>query len=89
MCIRDRSDKEKIRKFNIKDATGLTSGKYDKLDHDGLISPGTQVSGDDIIIGKVVEPQQDEFVDGQRNLVKKKMKDASQRLRHSEAGKID
>jgi DNA-directed RNA polymerase II subunit RPB2 len=67
----------------------LTHGKYDKLDHDGLICPGTQVSGDDIIIGKVVEPMQEENIDGQRNIAKKMLKDASQRVRHSESGKID
>ena len=57
-CYNDKaSDKEKIRKLPTKNVTDLTTGKYDKLDHDGLICPGTQVSGDDIIIGKVVEPQ--------------------------------
>jgi DNA-directed RNA polymerase II subunit RPB2 len=54
-----------------------------------LICPGTQVSGDDIIIGKIIKPQNDEYRDGQRIIQNKPCKDASQPLRHSEAGKID
>jgi len=68
----------------------MKHGPYIKLDRDGLICPGTQVSGDDIIIGKIIQPKNDHYDgDGQRNITQKPCKDASQPLRHSEAGKID
>jgi DNA-directed RNA polymerase II subunit RPB2 len=46
----------------------MKAGPYNKLDRDGLICPGTQVSGDDIIIGKIVEPKNDEYNDGARTI---------------------
>lgn len=41
--------------------SGRKHGTYDKLDRDGIICPGTQVSGDDIIIGKVAPVSQTEL----------------------------
>ena len=91
--FRTYNDKEKlgemIRQPNAKATTGMKHGPYSKLDSDGLICPGTQVSGDDIIIGKIIKPPNDEYRDGQRIIQNKPCKDASQPLRHSEAGKID
>lgn len=41
--------------------SGRKHGTYDKLDKDGIICPGSQVSGDDIIIGKVAPVSQTEL----------------------------
>lgn len=48
---------EKICIPDFHNTRGRQQGTYDKLDQDGIICPANQVSGDDIIIGKVKNVQ--------------------------------
>ena len=84
---------EKEEQFEIPDfkrCAGKKHGTYDKLDIDGLISPGNQVSGDDVIIGKSAAIKKNEVAGKEEEIVMLKVrKDCSTCLKHSESGKID
>ncbi|CAM9151953.1 unnamed protein product [Chrysoparadoxa australica] len=71
-----------------KDAcAGFKHGSYNKLDDDGLIAPGTRVSGDDIIIGKTTPISQVGGVTIGVNRFGKK--DSSTAMKSHESGIID
>jgi DNA-directed RNA polymerase II subunit RPB2 len=83
------SRSEKFERPERETVEGLRKADYSKLDEDGLIPPGTRVSGDDIIIGKTapIEPASEEMQDAAAARYEKR--DASTSLRSSEAGYID
>ncbi|PVU97084.1 hypothetical protein BB560_005767 [Smittium megazygosporum] len=66
----------------------LKHGTYEKLEDDGLIAPGTRVTGDDIIIGKTTPIPADSLELGQRTVTHTKL-DASKPLRSTENGIVD
>ncbi|KAJ3129787.1 DNA-dependent RNA polymerase II [Nowakowskiella sp. JEL0407] len=66
----------------------LRAGTYEKLDEDGIITPGFRVSGDDIIIGKTVPLEADSEELGQKTTTHTK-RDASTPLKSTESGIVD
>lgn len=82
---------------DFRKCAGRKHGTYDKLDLDGLISPGMQVSGDDIIIGKSAQIKKSDLTNGAEGtnnaqvdlLMSRTRKDCSTSIKHSETGKID
>ncbi|KAF8349670.1 DNA-directed RNA polymerase II, subunit 2 [Amanita rubescens] len=66
----------------------MKHGTYDKLEDDGLIAPGTNVTGEDIIIGKTapIPPDSEEL--GQRTRTHTR-RDVSTPLKSTESGIVD
>ncbi|EMC98989.1 hypothetical protein BAUCODRAFT_65631 [Baudoinia panamericana UAMH 10762] len=79
---------EQFEKPVRSDTLKMKGGTYDKLDDDGIISPGSRVSGEDIIIGKTapIAPDAEEL--GQRTKLHVK-RDVSTPLRSTENGIVD
>jgi DNA-directed RNA polymerase II subunit RPB2 len=67
---------------------GMRHANYDKLEEDGLITPGTRVSGGDIIIGKMSSLPQIEEAMQQRRAQKQTRRDSSTALKSSETGQL-
>ncbi|WVF68942.1 hypothetical protein IAT40_003716 [Kwoniella sp. CBS 6097] len=65
-----------------------TSDRYAKLDVDGLVSPATNVNGDDILIGKTAPLPEDTEELGQRTQLHQK-RDISTPLKSTEQGVVD
>ena len=80
---------ETIEVPDNKNCTGLRHGSYTKLDCEGLIAPGTRVSGDDIIIGKTGLCKIEEDDNETENPVIKRKQDISEAIRPSESGIIE
>ncbi|KAI5190271.1 DNA-directed RNA polymerase II subunit RPB2 [Nematocida minor] len=69
-------EQERFMKPERRTVQRMKNANYEKLDDDGLVPPGTRVSGEDVLIGKVVTTP-----DG--------LKDASTTMRGTESGVVD
>ncbi|KAJ9629845.1 DNA-dependent RNA polymerase II [Taxawa tesnikishii (nom. ined.)] len=79
---------EQFEKPMRSDTLRMKHGTYDKLDDDGIIAPGSRVSGEDIIIGKTAPMAPDAEELGQRTKLHVK-RDVSTPLRSTESGIVD
>lgn len=69
---------------------GMKASSYDKLDEDGLIAPGTRVSGNDVVIGKTAPIQaQEEGVDQGPQVRRHTKRDISTMMKRTENGIVD
>lgn len=66
---------------------GYRAASYGKLDLDGIVTPGTPVSGDDVLVGKVLKTASEFSLKEGEN--RKTVRDCSVTHRHSETGRID
>jgi len=76
------TSQEVFERPNTDECVAMRHGSYAKLELDGLVSPGTRVSGTDIIIGKTVPLRSQ-----QSSQVSKR--DSSRAMRPNESGFID
>lgn len=79
---------EAFEKPTRADTMRMKQGTYEKLDDDGIIPPGSRVSGDDVIIGKTAPMPPDAEELGQRTKLHVK-RDVSTPLRSTEEGVVD
>jgi DNA-directed RNA polymerase II subunit RPB2 len=75
---------ELFHKPSPETTVGMRHGCYDKLDNDGLITPGQRVSGHDVIVGKTASLSRHNDPN-----MRQTRKDASLSMRHSESGIVD
>ncbi|TFK30881.1 DNA-dependent RNA polymerase II second largest subunit [Coprinopsis marcescibilis] len=81
-------DLEEFEKPTRENTLRMKHGTYDKIEDDGLIAPGTNVVGEDIIIGKTAPLPADSEELGQRTRTHTR-RDVSTPLKSTENGIVD
>ena len=77
---------EQFEKPTAETCSGLRNSNYAKLEDDGLVAPGTRVSGNDVVIGKTV-PLSASLEEAAH--LQHMKKDSSTAMRNNESGIVD